>query len=659
MAGYSLTIGLNALNHLGVNLYSSVPAVLSEAVANAWDADARNVSINIDADTITITDDGHGMTRDDCNKKFLTVGYARRKEGGMSPGGRVVIGRKGIGKLSLFSIADVIEIHTARKGGPADRSGFIMDINKIRDEIEKGNSSTTTCKLEEVDEAKIEIDHGTQIKLTGLNRRIGRDAKAVRKNLARRFSIIDPAHSFNVTVNGDAITINDRDYWPKLEYVWYMGSEGDRITSQCKCKRAEIDETVDNDREYKVSGWVGTVKKQEDIDDGNNRITILARGKIIHEDILSSIKEGGVFSKYIIGEIQADFLDIDEEEDIATSSRQSVIEDSTRFIALKEHVRAAVIKKIQSEWTKFRTEGARDDALSDPAVREWFEGLSPGNRKYAERLFQKIETFRGLGADSKIELYRSTIVAFETLAMYDQLSALDRVHDGGGGGELDEFLRVLGDVDKLEAAHYLNITRCRLKVLKNFQGLVDENAKERVMQEYLFDHLWLLDPSWDRATEDKEMEKSFRTACGATDANLTSDEERARVDIRYRTYAGMHVIVELKRHGVKENIHDLTKQVQKYNDAMEKILRARQDASPQISIVCVLGSVPGPGGDDRKKQEQLKIHNGRYVTYESLMHGAQQTYGRYIKKWEGVKNIKDLVERIKFPAPPPGPASES
>jgi len=33
-----MTIDLNVLNHLGIKLYSSIPAVLSEAVANAWDA---------------------------------------------------------------------------------------------------------------------------------------------------------------------------------------------------------------------------------------------------------------------------------------------------------------------------------------------------------------------------------------------------------------------------------------------------------------------------------------------------------------------------------------------------------------------------------------------------------------------------------------------
>jgi hypothetical protein len=48
MAGndhYRMTVDLNVLDHLGINLYSNIAAVLTEAVANAWDADAVNVEI--------------------------------------------------------------------------------------------------------------------------------------------------------------------------------------------------------------------------------------------------------------------------------------------------------------------------------------------------------------------------------------------------------------------------------------------------------------------------------------------------------------------------------------------------------------------------------------------------------------------------------------
>ena len=64
---YVMTLSLNVLKHLGLGLYSNVPAVLSEVIANAWDADATFVDINIDsqAGRITIKDNGHGMTVDD------------------------------------------------------------------------------------------------------------------------------------------------------------------------------------------------------------------------------------------------------------------------------------------------------------------------------------------------------------------------------------------------------------------------------------------------------------------------------------------------------------------------------------------------------------------------------------------------------------------
>ena len=55
---YQMTINFNILNHLGINLYSNVPAVLSEIVANSWDADATKVDIEMENGKITITDNG-------------------------------------------------------------------------------------------------------------------------------------------------------------------------------------------------------------------------------------------------------------------------------------------------------------------------------------------------------------------------------------------------------------------------------------------------------------------------------------------------------------------------------------------------------------------------------------------------------------------------
>ena len=100
---FQMSINLQVLNHLGLNLYSNTSAVLSEVVANAWDADAKEVHISIDSDSITIIDNGTGMDLSDINNKYLTVGYQKRSESGLSPIlHRPVMGRKGIGKLSLY-----------------------------------------------------------------------------------------------------------------------------------------------------------------------------------------------------------------------------------------------------------------------------------------------------------------------------------------------------------------------------------------------------------------------------------------------------------------------------------------------------------------------------------------------------------------------------
>jgi HSP90 family molecular chaperone len=136
---------LSVLDHLGLNLYSNIPAVLSEVVANAWDADAEHVEIVIDtaAGAISVADDGIGMTVDDLNHRFLDVGYQRREKGSSTTAkGRPVMGRKGIGKLSLFAIADVVRVESSKEGA---RAGLVLETNEIRNQMKAETASTTRC----------------------------------------------------------------------------------------------------------------------------------------------------------------------------------------------------------------------------------------------------------------------------------------------------------------------------------------------------------------------------------------------------------------------------------------------------------------------------------------------------------------------------------
>lgn len=203
---YEMTISLQIVEHLGLNLYSNTSAVISEAVANAWDADAKTVEITLEKDCITIKDDGCGMDTDDINNKYLTVGYQKRHLVPITPMlNRKVMGRKGIGKLSLLSIAETITIYSSKNG---QKNALQISTQKLREAV----SQTQTYYPEEVDDSGIDFEgNGTKIVLTNLKKsRTTALAGKLKQRLARRFAVIGADKQFEVKVNGEPITISDR-----------------------------------------------------------------------------------------------------------------------------------------------------------------------------------------------------------------------------------------------------------------------------------------------------------------------------------------------------------------------------------------------------------------------------------------------------------------
>ncbi|MBM0636871.1 hypothetical protein LNU06_01675 [Campylobacter sp. VicNov18] len=182
-------------------------------------------------------------------------------------------------------------------------------------------------------------DQGTIIILENLKReRIRYDN--IRMNLARRFSIIDNI-TFKVIVNGQEIGLEERNYFKKLDFIWYFGEKSKKFLTLCKenISSKMLQNNINND--YLINGWIGNTQEsgllQEDNGNENlNKISILVRGKVAQEDILSEFRIGGLYTKFLIGEIHADFLDEDFLDDIATSNSQKLKEDDQRYILLKD-----------------------------------------------------------------------------------------------------------------------------------------------------------------------------------------------------------------------------------------------------------------------------------------------------------------------------------
>lgn len=643
MEKYKMTLDLNVLNHLGLNLYSNTPAVLSEVIANAWDADATEVVINCsqEEDVITIIDNGCGMTTEDINNKFLCVGYQKRKNGEAKTRqlGRAVMGRKGIGKLSLLSIADTIKIYSKKDD---EKNAFCMSRDDIEREITSTNRSYAPRVIEFED---FPFETGTKIVIRNFKKNINRTAEFLRKRLARRFSVI--GKDFNIILCGTPITIEDRDFYRKIQFVWPIG-EFD-VAALRPYPNISIQPPLDGkiSEKYKISGWIGSAEKPSDLD-GNNKISIITRGKLAQEDLLATFGEGGVYASYLIGEIHADFLDDDNASDISTSNRQQYIEDDERYQALKSHT-YKLLKSIQGKWTDLRKEKSTDKVTSSiPAIKEWYDSLRPSTKKYAQRLFASIESMRFDDDDSKKrELLKYGILAFERLKLTDKLSLLD--NNDNMIDDIVKFGDVFADLQDIEATLYWEIANERLKIVKQLSESCDQNAKEKVLQKYIFDNLWLLNPSWERAVAGTErIEQGVGKEFDIINAGLTDEEKKARLDIRYISSTGKHIIVELKRYipTYKVNVFSLHDQIYKYRKALQKCLRAIGREHEPIEAICIIGKEILPDEMTLEEANQKLAGDARIMTYDQIIFESMQSYSEYLKRQSGIGKIRKIIESI-------------
>jgi len=653
-------IELNVLKHLGIGLYSSTPAVVTEIIANAWDADAKLVTIklDVDGDTIVVQDDGHGMTREDVQGKFLAVGYSRRTSStkDMSKSGdRRVMGRKGIGKLAMFSLAKSITVVT--KAAESDAVAFTVDVNALLAAAEEAKDVADYPVIPADVPADFNLSHGTRITLTNLSNKIHKTEGYLRPRLARRFGVF--SDSFRVRLGETDITRADAGYYSDLQFLWYFddatktqveplatalaSSQAPAGGTPAKCVRAVNAVLAGDVPNFVLGGFIASVDKPAKLgrgDESLNKLAVFANGRLFQEDILPELGDARYFNSYLVGEIHADFLDNDG-QDRATASRESIRHDDERFQALRSHLRN-VFSTIRDQWDEWRIDqGYANTPGKNPEIEAWIESFKDArDRRAADRLMTSIGKLNlnndeAKDANAKNLLYGSAVVGFEKLRARSQLDRLDSITDVLS----PEFQAIFASLDEIEASHYVDIVRGRLDVIEKFEKeIVDAKKQEKVAQNYLFGHLWLLDPTWDRVMGSEEMEvrlsKELKQACPDTD-------EGARLDIAYRTTAGRHVIIELKRPGLYVPGVKLEAQGRRYVDAVEQWYRTHPDAAsrhgrlPPIDVFFLVEKAPELNERETKSWE---AYNLKMLTYRGLIANARLAYESYLAVNREVSN---------------------
>lgn len=358
---FNFAISLSVLNHLGRNLYRNFITVLGEAISNSWDAEAKNVWISFDnaTNSFFVKDDGNGMDADDFQKRFLKIGYSKRKDlGSESDTGRPFIGAKGIGKLALLSCAERITIFTRKDaksayvGGVIDNSGLN---EAITDDLEPGEYQLEQPDLYLLKGKSEDHESGTIIIFEGAERILRTSEEQIRKLLALsfHFSLLD--EDFTIHVNGKPVNLDDlKSLTSKTEFVWKLDSYDDKFAEAFVNLKEQVDAP---ETDLDVTGFIATVEKPSDLNirGKGERATVdlFVNGRLREKNIISHLPSQRIVESYVYGQIHFNSMDGDGDSPF-TSSREGVVADDENFQALIAYLADDLFSQVISQWDDLR-----------------------------------------------------------------------------------------------------------------------------------------------------------------------------------------------------------------------------------------------------------------------------------------------------------------
>ena len=485
---YEMRISRLTVDKLGVKLYDRASAVVAELIANSYDADAENVTVTLplakhlarkSSDgthedrgfTITVSDDGHGMTPHEAQQYFLVVGTDRRKRTDLdgSPAAdaaksrekmRAVMGRKGIGKLAPFGICRQIEVISS--GGDETEYGyetshFMLDFDKIVSDddrpvrVDSGEHDRT-----------YRSGRGTEVRLSVFLPKRVPDGVTFKRQVAKRFALA--SDDFTITVRDSES--EDKFAVPKFQIP---------IDTDTRISVDDLPIKIDGIN-YPVSGWLAHAT-QSYKDPETAGVRIYARGKIVAttRDFEQPAGFTGEFRtrSYLVGEIHAEWLDDDDDDDLIRTDRQGILWDSEKGDAFRLWG-MDLIKKVAKLAAGPRRESKAAQFLRDSRLQE------RAKRRYAEddvvavvlELGKQIGGFAAedeLGDQEYVDALAEVILA---VAPHQALIDAFRSIAGQNDATLDDLLKVFAKTRTAEMASYAQIASERVRSIEELKRLL-------------------------------------------------------------------------------------------------------------------------------------------------------------------------------------------
>jgi len=621
-----LTYAGSIVKHLGVQMYAGRPVpAIAELISNAWDADAKLVQVRLPlgetwstsnpAHYIEVSDNGNGMDWEMVRDAYLDVGRDRREaeQTDRSPAGRLLQGRKGIGKLAGFGIADIMEVQTVHKDPDASVKSRVLIWFKLSlSDLRKAKKRAAPVDLVYAGPINSAPEggrkkKGTTVILRQLHEKRAQNPDLFHHSMAQRFLLIGP--QFLLRINGEGLRPED------IRLQWRWPEEG------------WITEDVEGCGP--VSYWIGFTHQPRKQNEGElSGILIYTRDKISQESTFFDIS-GGVTGqhglRYLVGMVKVEWLDAGvDAPDLIATHRGSIAWESPPGVALQGWGQR-LLRKYLAEWAKRRTEIREKQVIElHPKLRARIESLAPSYREVALRF---VENFKSV--EMEPEEFESILSWFlDALENATLRSILEKLRETDLA-DLEQLDALFSKMEVRTAVTLLQIIDSNLAAIETLEKMHRENAKERgVISKHIEKNPWLIDTTWMLNKAEARVSTWIANEFGLKAKGDDSDEDR--VDFFCVAVGGTLHIVEIKRGAYVAVAKDIL-QADKYRKyVLKRFMEITDPKAIKYNIVqshLIAAELDGEG-------EAVKLAFGDkgwvfFTTWDDLIERAKQSHYQF------------------------------
>lgn len=616
---YTIEVLGRTLEHLGTQMYKHRDAALAELIANCWDAGAKRVEVTVpldaplsDASEIRITDDGGGMSPDQVQTDYLVLGRNRREDA-PDPPGRTVMGRKGIGKLAGFGIAERMEVKT-RQGD--QETAFELDVEKLRKPPGESGAMKVPGTITRDGQPSPDLQ-GTTLILKSLKSQTEFDREALSQSLARRFSR---------TVRGEmAIVLNGEEIpEPRFEF-------DSREPEQDEFAETQLSDGTP------VRYWFGFSKKVLPLKVLRG-FTIQTHGKTAQAPPfffnVEATASGQHGTRYMTGVIEIDQIDNgrDADSDFISTDRQEIDWDVPEMAPLKAWG-DELTRRALRDWAHRRGERLERKIYDDPDLAARIGQLDDPSQVQLKKALNTLGQLDAEEERSK-DLADSLVRAFEYRHFHDLIADIEQVDDDPE--QLERLLGYFAEWKVLESRAILEIVKGRLGIVEKFGQMITEDTRETArgpdldnLHDLIAGYPWLLNPEWQVLAEETSITNQLRR-WGQED--IPDAEDRSRYDFLALNDEARTVVIEIKRSGHTVTLEDF----QRLDRYVERLRRGKTETR---------GVFIG-GTDYGLSQQQLDHHYSRndfdLRTWTEIYERTKAFYEHYRAVLEGVATHRDF-----------------